>query len=59
MGGLVDVGWVGDIVVVVVVGGWYPNFFCGDDRTNGESCAEFFQFVGEWVVRGKSGVEPP
>jgi hypothetical protein len=50
------VGWATLLLWWLLEGG-KPNFFCGDDGTNGESCAEFIQFGGECVVRGKSGVE--
>ncbi len=50
------VGWATLLLWWLLEGG-KPNFFCGDDGTNGESCAEFIQFGGEWVIRGKSGVE--
>ncbi len=34
-----------------------PNFFCGDEGTNGKSCSELVQTRREWVVGGERGVE--
>jgi hypothetical protein len=34
-----------------------PNFFCGDEGTNGKACSELVQIRKEWVVGGKRGVE--
>ena len=48
---------MGGVDVVVDVVGSKSNFFCGDERANGEACSQLVQIGRELDVGGERGVE--